>query len=49
MLGTDTTLATLQHHFDHGADGAEAYLGTTFAGFPSFFMIIGPNTGSVSR
>jgi cation diffusion facilitator CzcD-associated flavoprotein CzcO len=26
-------------------DGAEAYLGTTFAGFPNFFMIIGPNTG----
>ncbi len=26
-------------------DGSEAYLGTTFAGFPNFFMIIGPNTG----
>jgi cation diffusion facilitator CzcD-associated flavoprotein CzcO len=26
-------------------DGADAYLGTTFAGFPNFFMIIGPNTG----
>jgi cation diffusion facilitator CzcD-associated flavoprotein CzcO len=26
-------------------DGAEAYLGTTFAGLPNFFMIIGPNTG----
>jgi cation diffusion facilitator CzcD-associated flavoprotein CzcO len=26
-------------------DGAEAYLGTTFAGFPNLFMIIGPNTG----
>lgn len=26
-------------------DGTEAYLGTTFAGFPSLFMIIGPNTG----
>ena len=25
--------------------GAEAYLGTTIAGFPNFFMIIGPNTG----
>jgi cation diffusion facilitator CzcD-associated flavoprotein CzcO len=26
-------------------DGAEAYLGTTVSGFPSFFMIVGPNTG----
>jgi len=26
-------------------DGADAYLGTTFSGFPNFFMIIGPNTG----
>jgi cation diffusion facilitator CzcD-associated flavoprotein CzcO len=26
-------------------DGADAYLGTTFAGFPNLFMIIGPNTG----
>jgi len=26
-------------------DGSDAYLGTTFAGFPNFFMIIGPNTG----
>lgn len=25
--------------------GAEAYLGTTVAGFPNFFLIIGPNTG----
>jgi cation diffusion facilitator CzcD-associated flavoprotein CzcO len=26
-------------------EGAEAYLGTTVSGFPSFFMIVGPNTG----
>lgn len=26
-------------------DGIEAYLGTTVAGFPNFFMIIGPNLG----
>jgi cation diffusion facilitator CzcD-associated flavoprotein CzcO len=26
-------------------DGAEAYLGTAIAGFPNFFMLIGPNTG----
>lgn len=25
--------------------GPEAYLGTTVAGFPNFFMIVGPNTG----
>jgi len=25
--------------------GPEAYLGTTIAGFPNFFMIVGPNTG----
>ncbi|RKP52650.1 flavin-containing monooxygenase [Trinickia fusca] len=37
----------------HGADldarwrsvGPEAYLGTSVAGFPNFFMMIGPNTG----
>ncbi len=27
------------------ADGAEAFKGTTVAGFPNFFMIVGPNTG----
>jgi hypothetical protein len=26
-------------------DGAEAYLGTSVAGFPNMFMLIGPNTG----
>jgi cation diffusion facilitator CzcD-associated flavoprotein CzcO len=26
-------------------DGAEAYLGTTVAGFPNLFILIGPNTG----
>lgn len=26
-------------------NGAEAYLGTTVAGFPNFFMLYGPNTG----
>lgn len=27
------------------ADGAEAYLGTTIAGFPNLFVMTGPNTG----
>jgi cation diffusion facilitator CzcD-associated flavoprotein CzcO len=31
--------------FDAWKDGAEAYLGTTVAGFPNFFMVVGPNTG----
>lgn len=26
-------------------DGAEAYLGTTVAGFPNLFVLVGPNTG----
>lgn len=26
-------------------DGAEAYKGSTIAGFPNFFMLMGPNTG----
>ncbi|HEU4407333.1 MAG TPA: NAD(P)/FAD-dependent oxidoreductase [Polyangiaceae bacterium] len=26
-------------------EGPEAFLGTTVAGFPNFFMIVGPNTG----
>jgi cation diffusion facilitator CzcD-associated flavoprotein CzcO len=26
-------------------DGAEAYLGTSIAGFPNLFMVVGPNTG----
>ena len=26
-------------------DGAEAYLGTTVAGFPNLFLLVGPNTG----
>ncbi|HXH17707.1 MAG TPA: hypothetical protein VNJ07_01385 [Chitinophagales bacterium] len=30
---------------DAWQDGAEAYLGTTIAGFPNFFLIVGPNTG----
>jgi cation diffusion facilitator CzcD-associated flavoprotein CzcO len=30
---------------DLWCDGAEAHRGTTIAGFPNFFMIIGPNTG----
>ena len=30
---------------EHWRDGAEAYLGTAIAGFPNFFMIVGPNTG----
>ena len=27
------------------ADGMEAYLGTTVAGFPNLFLLVGPNTG----
>jgi cation diffusion facilitator CzcD-associated flavoprotein CzcO len=30
---------------DAWAGGKEAYLGTTVAGFPNFFMMIGPNSG----
>jgi cation diffusion facilitator CzcD-associated flavoprotein CzcO len=30
---------------DAWRDGAEAFLGTTIAGFPNLFMIVGPNTG----
>ncbi|UQA57183.1 flavin-containing monooxygenase [Polyangium aurulentum] len=30
---------------DQWKDGAEAYLGTTVAGFPNLFMMTGPNTG----
>ncbi len=30
---------------DEWKDGAEAYKGTTVAGFPNFFMVVGPNTG----
>ncbi len=30
---------------EHWKDGAEAYLGTTVAGFPNLFLIVGPNTG----
>src|SRR6185369_14930428 len=30
---------------DAWRDGAEAYLGTTVAGFPNWFMIVGPNSG----
>jgi len=30
---------------DAWKDGAEAYKGTTVAGFPNLFMIVGPNTG----
>jgi cation diffusion facilitator CzcD-associated flavoprotein CzcO len=30
---------------EHWRDGAEAFLGTTIAGFPNLFMIVGPNTG----
>lgn len=30
---------------DAWADGPEAYLGTTVAGFPNMFVLIGPNTG----
>ena len=30
---------------EHWKDGAEAYLGTTVAGFPNLFIVTGPNTG----
>jgi cation diffusion facilitator CzcD-associated flavoprotein CzcO len=30
---------------EHWKDGAEAYLGTTIAGFPNLFIVTGPNTG----
>ncbi|MDE2201109.1 MAG: NAD(P)/FAD-dependent oxidoreductase [Burkholderiaceae bacterium] len=30
---------------DAWGNGAEAYLGTTVAGFPNFFIVVGPNTG----
>ncbi|GAC1625821.1 MAG: NAD(P)/FAD-dependent oxidoreductase [Vulcanimicrobiaceae bacterium] len=30
---------------DAWADGMEAYLGTSVAGFPNFFTLVGPNTG----
>lgn len=30
---------------DAWADGIEAYLGTTVAGFPNLFVLLGPNTG----
>ena len=30
---------------DAWADGIEAHYGTTVAGFPNFFMLLGPNTG----
>ena len=30
---------------DAWRDGAQAYLGTTVAGFPNLFLIVGPNTG----
>ena len=34
-----------QDILDAWQQGAEAYKGTTVAGFPNFFMIVGPNTG----
>jgi cation diffusion facilitator CzcD-associated flavoprotein CzcO len=30
---------------EHWKDGAEAFLGTTVAGFPNLFIVTGPNTG----
>jgi len=30
---------------DAWANGMEAYLGTSIAGFPNFFLLVGPNTG----
>jgi len=34
-----------QDLLDAWKEGAEAYKGTTIAGFPNFFMLMGPNTG----
>ncbi|MEC7815920.1 MAG: NAD(P)/FAD-dependent oxidoreductase [Pseudomonadota bacterium] len=34
-----------QDLLDAWQNGAEAYKGTTVAGFPNFFMLMGPNTG----
>lgn len=34
-----------QDLLDAWQDGAEAYKGTTVAGFPNLFMLVGPNTG----
>ena len=34
-----------QDLLDAWKDGAEAYKGTAVAGFPNFFMLMGPNTG----
>jgi cation diffusion facilitator CzcD-associated flavoprotein CzcO len=33
---------------DDWADGAEAYLGTTVAGYPNLFLLYGPNTNGVN-
>ena len=33
---------------DDWADGAEAYLGLSVAGYPNFFMLYGPNTNGVN-
>jgi cation diffusion facilitator CzcD-associated flavoprotein CzcO len=30
---------------EHWRDGAQAYLGTSVAGFPNLFFLLGPNTG----
>jgi cation diffusion facilitator CzcD-associated flavoprotein CzcO len=30
---------------EHWSEGMEAYRGTTIAGFPNLFMLVGPNTG----
>jgi cation diffusion facilitator CzcD-associated flavoprotein CzcO len=48
---TDTPYAGMVHGNDGRSlaeawrNGAEAYLGTTVAGFPNLFLCIGPNTG----
>jgi cation diffusion facilitator CzcD-associated flavoprotein CzcO len=48
---TDAPIASLVRGRDgrtlaeHWSDGMEAYRGTTVAGFPNFFMLVGPNTG----
>src|SRR5690606_36782655 len=34
-----------QDLLDDWREGAQAYKGTTVAGFPNFFMLMGPNTG----
>jgi cation diffusion facilitator CzcD-associated flavoprotein CzcO len=44
-LRLDLTGAGGRHLQDAWRDGMEAYLGTSVAGFPNLFFLLGPNTG----